>query len=231
MEYKVYKFKLEPSAEQERALNNFAGARRFVYNWALNRRRETYKATGKAISWSELSAELTALKHNPEFAWLKEIDSQLLQQALADCKRAFDNFFAGRARFPKFKKRESAMQSFRIPQRVKLENRRVYIPKIGWIKIRQSRDVECRLKSATFKRNAVGEWFFYLVVEFELPSEAKPAVESGTAVGVDVGLSRFAMLSNGETIENPRFFRVAQRKLRRGARGSLQADRIQSAVV
>src|SRR5262249_13822972 len=152
-ERKVYKFRIDPTAEQEAALSRDAGARRFVFNWALQRRKETSEQTGKSISWSEPSAELTELKHKPGFEWRKEIDSQLLQQALADCKRAFDNFFQKRARFPQYKKKHSAPQSFRIPQRVQLEDGRVSVPKIGWIAVRQSHSCDLPLKSATFKRN------------------------------------------------------------------------------
>src|SRR6266542_669910 len=152
-ERKVYRFKINPTAKQEAALSRYAGARRFVFNWALQRRKETYEQTGKSISWSELSVELTELKSKPGFEWLKEIDSQLLQQAIADCKKAFDNFFQKRAGFPKFKKKHSAHQSFRIPQRVKLEDGRVYIPKIGWVKVRQSQVLDLLLKSARFKRD------------------------------------------------------------------------------
>src|SRR6516164_1056775 len=104
-ERKVYRFRVGPTADEEAALARFAGARSFVFNWALERRKESYEQTGKAISWSELSIELTELKNKPGFEWLKEIDSQLSQQALADCKRAFDNFFQKRERFPKFKKK------------------------------------------------------------------------------------------------------------------------------
>ena len=104
-EQKVYRFRIDPTADQEAALARYAGARRFVFNWALQRRKETYQQTGKSIPWSELSVELTALKGKSGFEWLKEIDSQLLQQAVADCKKAFDNFFKKRARFPKFKKK------------------------------------------------------------------------------------------------------------------------------
>ena len=93
LERKVYRFRIVPTAKQEAALSRYAGARRFVFNCALRFRKETYEQTGKSISWSELSVELTELKNRLGFEWLKEIDSQLLQQALADCKRAFDNFF------------------------------------------------------------------------------------------------------------------------------------------
>src|SRR5215813_4835050 len=210
LERKVYRFRIVPTAEQEAALARFAGARRFVFNWALERRKETYQQNGKSISWSDLSVELTELKNKPGFEWLKEIDSQLLQQALADCKSAFDNFFQKRAGFPKFRRKHSARQSFRIPQRVKLENGRAYIPKIGWVAVRQSQAVDLPLKSATFKREATGKWYVSLVVEFNLPDLPKPAIGSETAIGIDVGFDRFATDSDGGVVENPRFFRKVQ---------------------
>jgi len=217
-ERKVYRFKIDPRAKQEAALARYAGARRFVFNWALQRRKETYEQTGKSVSWPELSVELTGLKNIPGFEWLKEIDSQLLQQAIADCKKAFDNFFNKRAGFPKFKKKHDAHQSFRIPQRVKLEDGRIYIPKIGRVAIRQSQAVDLSLKSATFKREATGKWYVSLVVEFGLPNQPMLAVETETAVGIDVGFDRFATDSDGGVIENPRFFRKAERKIKRASR-------------
>src|SRR5215467_3153237 len=217
-ERKVYRFRIDPTAKQEAALSRYAGARRFVFNWSLQRRKETYQQNGKSIPWSELSVELTALKGKSGFEWLKEIDSQLLQQAVADCKKAFDNFFKKRARFPKFKKKHSAHQSFRIPQRVKLEDRRVYIPKVGWVAVRQSQAIDLPLKSATFKREATGKWYVSLVVEFSLPDLPKPAIESETAIGIDVGFDRFATDSDGGIVENPRLFREAERKIKRAGR-------------
>ena len=218
LERKVYRFRVDPTASPEAALARFAGARRLVFNWALARRKETYQQTGKPISWSALSVELTELKNKSGFEWLKEIDSQLLQQALTDCKRAFDNFFQKRARFPKFKKKRSAQQSFRIPQRVKLENGRVYIPKIGWVKVRQSQAVDLPLKSATFKRDATGKWYVSLVAEFDLPDLPKPSIETETAIGIDVGFDRFATDSDGGIVENPRFLRKAERRIKRAQR-------------
>src|SRR6266545_2370438 len=217
-ERKVYRFRIDPTAKQEAALARYAGARRFIFNWALQRRKETYEQTGKSISWSELSVELTGLKSKPGFEWLKESDSQLLQQAIADCKKAFDNFFQKRAGFPKFKKKHNAHQSFRIPQRVKLEDGRVYAPKIGWVAVRQSQAVDLPLKSATFKREATGKWHVSLVVEFDLPDQPKPAIETETAVGIDVGFDRFATDSDGGVIGNPRFFRKAECKIKRASR-------------
>src|SRR6516165_12751015 len=101
---------MRPTKVQEQALNRLAGARRWVWNWALARWKDTYAATGKSISLKQLSAELTALKGKPETAWLSECDSQALQQVLSDLQRAFVNFFERRARYPRFtsKKRDQA---------------------------------------------------------------------------------------------------------------------------
>jgi putative transposase len=81
---RVYRFRLEPTAEQEQSFRQFAGAWRFIWNWALQQRREHYQQTGKSLSAKELSARLTALKDQPATAWLREVDSQLLQQVLVD---------------------------------------------------------------------------------------------------------------------------------------------------
>lgn len=218
MERKVFKFRLEPTAEQAQQLNAFAGARRFVYNWGFAHCREHYKRTGKGISWKQLSADFTALKREPGFEWLKDCDSQALQQSLADLKRAFINFFEKRARFPRFKSRKDARQSFRIPQRVRVEDGRIYVPKVGWIRIRQSQTIDYPTKSATFKRDACGNWFVCLVAEFALPERAAPKVRFEDVVGGDTGLNTFLTLSDETEIGNPRFYRKAARKLRRAQR-------------
>lgn len=102
---KALRYRLLPTSEQELVFVRWAGARRWCYNYALGRRIEHYKATGKPLSYNELAGELTILKRQPETAWLREVDSQLLQQAIRDLDRAFANFFERRARFPRFKGR------------------------------------------------------------------------------------------------------------------------------
>ena len=153
---KVYRFRMEPTREQGEALLRMAGARRFVWNWGLARWRlfaersegwkEVYAASGKGLTYRQQAAELTSLKKQPEMAWLKEVDRQPLQQALQDLPasrrkkridRAYEAFFEGRARFPKFKRKKRDEPRFRIPQRVRVEGSKVYIPKIGWVRIRQ----------------------------------------------------------------------------------------------
>src|SRR5688572_14813118 len=97
---KSYRFRMRPMKTQEVGWYRIAGARRFVYNWALSRREVHYAEHGKGISARELSSELTALKSKPETLWLKEADSQMLQQALREVDRAFDAFFKRRAASP-----------------------------------------------------------------------------------------------------------------------------------
>jgi len=217
---KVYRFRMRPTKDQGHALNRMAGARRWVWNWALRRWKDHYAATGKSIPMAQLSDELTALKRRPETAWLQEADSQALQQVLTDLRQAFTKFFERRARSPKFKGRKTDRARFRIPQRVKVKDSKVYVPKIGDVRIFQGRDVNEKTKSATFKRAADGKWYVSLVVEFEMPDCPIPAPDPARTVGIDVGLIDFATFSDptAEPIPAPKFFREGQRKLRRAQR-------------
>jgi putative transposase len=216
---KVYRFRMEPTTTQEHHLSRMAGARRWVWNWALRRWKDAYATTGKSITLKQLSAELTALKKQPETAWLNEVDSQALQQALKDLHRAFVNFFEKRARYPRFKSRKRDQARFRIPQRVAAGDAKVSIPKIGHVRIRQSQKVAEPTKSASFRREADGHWYVSLTVEFEMPAVALPMPDSAQVVGIDLGLIDFVRLSDGsDPIPTPRFYRKAQRKLRKAQR-------------
>jgi putative transposase len=197
-----------------------AGARRWVWNWALRRWKDHYAATGKSISLKQLSAELTALKQQSETAWLNDVDSQALQQTLQDQYRAFVNFFEKRARHPRFKSRKRDHARFRIPQRVKIEDSKVYVPKVGWVRIRQSQEVDGQPKSATFRREADGHWYVSLVIEFEMPDVPIPTPTAEETIGIDLGLIDFVTTSNPheEPTPAPRFYRKATNKIRRAQR-------------
>lgn len=150
---------------------------------------------------------------------MREIDSQSLQQALRDLQNAFQQFFRRlrngekKTGFPKFKSRKTDTPRFRIPQRVRLEGSHVLVPKIGLIKLILHHPLEGVTKSATFKREACGHWYVSMVVEQPLaPKVARPI---RTHIGIDLGLKSLAVLSSGETIENPRWHRTQTRKLRR----------------
>ena len=109
---KCFKYRLMPTAAQEMAFRQFAGCRRFVWNWALARKQETYKATGKSLNYNALAGELVDLKHQPDTTFLKECHSQILQHVLMDVERAFKHFFERRAKFPRFKSKKRTPTRF-----------------------------------------------------------------------------------------------------------------------
>lgn len=214
---RTYKFRMEPTPLQADELLRMAGTARFVWNWALERCQTFYKQNQKCIPQSQLSNELTELKSKER--WLYDFDSQSLQQVLTNLKRAYQNHFNPkmRAGFPKFKTKKSRRQSFRIPQRVVLQDGQVYVPKLGWVKVRQSQEIDGETKSATFKRTATGKWYVTLVSEFEI-LECQPKISTEQVVGGDFGLSTFLTLSDGTVVENPKFLRQYAKKLRRAQR-------------
>jgi putative transposase len=207
---------MEPNRTQAEKLGFMAGARRFVWNWALAQRRNHYQQTGKSLPWPELSRQLTELKQQADTAWLKDADSQALQQAVkVDLRRAFVNFFQKRAHYPRFKSRKRDGARFCIPQRVSVVDGRVTIPKVGTVTIRQSQPIEGETKSATFKQDAIGHWYVTLVSEFEMPDTTMPPAKPELIIGVDLGLHDFAVCSDGTRVPAPKFARRAQRYMRR----------------
>ena len=210
---RCYKFRIRPNAEQERLFRQMAGCRRLVWNYFLERRKDYYQETGKTLSFAQMCQELTLLKQHPDFVFLKECDSQALQQVLRDLHTAFVNFFEKRAKYPKRKSRKRTAHSFRIPQRVRLEGDCVYIPKAGLVEIVLHRALEGEIKSATLKQEPSGKWTITFVSHFEAPEIETSAPIS--PVGLDAGLSTFVTTSDGEKTEPPKFYRKQERKLRR----------------
>jgi putative transposase len=175
----TYRYRLNPTVAQETLLNQFAGARRFVWNWALDRKKTHYQQTGGTLGFAARSAELTALKQQPGTAWLREMDSQSLQQALRDLDSAYQHFFRRVKRgerhkgFPRFTSRKTDTPRFRIPQRVELHAESVAVPKIGLVRAVVHRPLEGVTKGATFKREPDGHWFVSIVTE----QQAAPRTE------------------------------------------------------
>lgn len=218
---KAYKFRLEPTREQEQSFVHFAGCRRWLWNWALSRKQEAYKATGEGIYTKSLCQELTALRR--ELPWLAECQAQLLQQTLRDLDKAFKAFFERRSRFPRFKSRKHSPPAFRFAQFARVEDGCVVLPKIGRVKARLHRPMEGIIKSATIKQESDGHWYVVFVSHAEIPDVA-PVCDR--PCGIDVGLSSFVTLDSGAKVEPPKFFRRGQRKLKRLQR---QSSRCQEA--
>jgi putative transposase len=219
----TYRYRIEPTAAQEAELRRFAGARRWVWNWALARKQEHDATNKQTLRTRELEAELVVLKRQPETAWLTEIDSQLLQQVLRDLDQAFRAFFAKRSGFPRFKSRKTDRARFRIPQRVALVGACVRIPKIGLVRVRLHRPLVGSSKSATFVREPDGHWYVSFVVEQTLPDRTERPVTQ--AIGVDLGLKTFLAGSDARQIDNPRYYRTQMRKLGRAQRALSRKQR------
>jgi putative transposase len=214
--HKVCRFRLEPRGSQGLELERTASVSRFIYSWGPDRCQTYYKANGKSLPGSQLSRELAELKHTAP--WLYDFDSPMQQQALANLKRAYVNFFAGRAKFPKFKNKKSAQQSFRIPQ-IEVWDGDLYIPTIGKVAPRPSEVIDLPTESATFKRTAVGHWFVTLVAEFEMPAAKVPNGEEKVA-GLDAVLQPpdYLVGSDGSAVPGRRYYRKMERKLGRAHR-------------
>ena len=214
--HKAFKFRIYPSAGQEKLLSVQFGHARFVYNYFLAARNAYYlehKADEKKIlSYKETSKLLTALKKTDDHVWLKEADSQVLQSALKNLDRAFANFYAGRAKYPRFKKK-SKVQSCHFPQRFVVDPaaRSIRVPKIGQLKTVLHRDLQGRALGVTVSKTASGKYFAAVTCEVEIMVPAHKHEE----IGVDPGLGIFATLSDGRVIENPRHRKKAEVRLGR----------------
>jgi putative transposase len=199
-----------PTGDQQRDMVRFAGACRFVFSKALALQKENHAAGNKFIGYVEMANYLPAWKR--EFAWLKQSPSQALQQALKNLDRAFTNYFEKRAGHPHFKKRGYG-DSFRFPQGFQLDqpNSRVFLPKLGWVRYRNSREVLGTVKNITVsKRN--GKWLVSIQTERVVE---QPVSTASSAIGIDVGIVRFATISDGTAIEPLHSFKKHQCRLRR----------------
>jgi len=191
----AFKYELMPDGQQARQMRRFAGSCRFVFNKALALQKERYERGEKKLGYAGLCKLLTEWRNSAETAWLAEAPIHPLQQKLKDLERAYSNFFAKRADFPRFKKKGQG-DSFRYPdpKQIKLDqaNNRIFLPKLGWLRYRNSRKVLGDLRNVTVSLSG-GKWF----VSIQTEREVEQAIPRGGAVGIDMGIARFATLSDG----------------------------------
>lgn len=226
------KIRLYPTRDQASSLAVQFGCARWVWNNALATTGELYRTTGKGLNYHAMAIRLPKLK--VEFDWLKGADSQALQQSLQNLSRAFENFFARRGEYPRFKSKHGR-QSFQYPQRVKLDGNRIYLPKVGHVKCVVHRDIVGKFKTVTISRNACGQFHASILTENGI--EAPAASTEGRAIGVDVGLSHIVVTSDGSKFDNPRHLNKhtknlarKQRKLSRKKKGSRSREKARRLV-
>ncbi|GAA5529538.1 transposase [Herpetosiphon gulosus] len=213
---RCFKYRLYPTTDQQNTLVQWAGCRRFVWNWALHCKQTQYQATGQRLSYQRLAAMLVDLKRQPKTAFLRDCHSQPLQQSLMDLETAFTHFFAKRAKYPRFKSRKITPHSMRFPQGVVVvDERTISVPKIGPMRAVIHRPLLGIAKGATIKQDPTGAWWVVFVCHINRPDVEPPTNQS---VGIDVGLESFTTLSTGEKTAPPKFSRRSQKKLARAQR-------------
>jgi putative transposase len=211
---KAYKFRLSPTKQQEEKLFWTLNRCRELYNAALSERKDAYRMAGKSISYYEQKRDLPEIKEiRPEY---HDIHSQVLQDVLLRLKRAFDRFFervknGEKPGYPRFQGR-NRYSSFTYPQSgFTLDEKHITLSKIGTLRVKVHRKIEGTLKTCTIKHEA-GQWYVIFSCECEQP---EPLPVSYEDVGIDLGITHFAALSNGEFLESPRRYRKAEKKLKK----------------
>ncbi|MGW5633048.1 RNA-guided endonuclease InsQ/TnpB family protein, partial [Streptosporangium sandarakinum] len=218
-----YRYRLSPDAVQREALARAFGCARVVFNDGLRARQTAYEAGLPYVSDGELSKRvITEAKQTPERAWLGEVSAVVLQQALADLNAAYRNFFASitgkrkgpKVAAPRFRSKKDNRQAVRFTRNARFSitaGGRLRLPKIGEVPVRWSRSLPSEPSSVTVVKDAAGRYFASFVVE----TADEPLPRVAAEVGIDLGLTHFAVTSDGRKIDNPRLLRRAAKKLRK----------------
>ena len=177
---RAFKYRIYPNVEQQQKLTVQFGHARYVYNLYLHTRSEFYRLTGQSANYYTCQNDLKHLK--VEEPWLKEADSQVLQFALRNLDNAFQNFFKGLGAYPRFKKK-FGKQSITYPQRFKIEDRKIYLPKVGWVKVTLHRSMIGKMKSATVSKTKSGKYFVSILCTYE--QDIQP-LEIQNTVGIEI---------------------------------------------
>jgi len=229
---KAHKILLDVSPETDRLFVFWCGAARWSYNYGLGRKKETFEETGKSPGSYALMKEVVALKKTDEYAWLNDVPKSVPRVALLQLETAYANFFrrvkGGEAKsgFPRFKSKKRSKLSFHLePDAIDVDDNRVRIPKVGWIRMHQTIRFEGKVIGTVCISCTAGRWYASFSVETEVadPIEKQERV----AVGVDVGIKHLAVLSDGKVFDNLKpFYRLgrllarAQRQMARKRKGS-----------
>ena len=215
---KAYSYKLIPNQEQMETLSKYFGCVRFIYNWGLNKKIETHKESGKSIGYVPLAKELTLLKKQEGFEWLKECSNESLQQSLRNLETAFSKFFKKNAKYPKFKSKKCSRDSVKFIQSVHFDfiNWTVKLPKIGKVDLCKNRtfnQATCKQGTTTVSRDNCGTYWCVVTVDDlqEIPSKAE--ISKDSSVGIDLGIKDYAILSDGRKFSNPKHLENTKNRL------------------
>jgi len=209
---KAYKFRLYPNKEQETYFQKTFGCSRFIYNQMLSDRIKSYnetKDTDEKIKYT------TPAQYKKDYEWLKEVDSLALANEQMNLDKAYRNFFRDKSiGFPKFKSKKNNHKSYTTNNQggnIHISDRYVKLPKIGYVRIKQHRDFTGLIKSCTISQVPSGKYFISILVDCEI----QQLEQNNNTIGIDLGIKEFAITSDGEMINNPKYLRESEKKLRK----------------
>lgn len=206
---KAYKFRLYPNKEQSIYFSKTFGCTRFIYNRMLSDKINYYKETKQKLN-------NTPAQYKKEFEWLKEVDSLALANAQINLQTAYNNFFKRpEVGFPKFKSKKNNYYSYTTNNQggnIYIKEKYMKLPKVGLVRVRNHREFEGLIKSVTISKVPSGKFFVSLLVDCE---DVKPLNTTNNTIGIDLGIKEFAITSDGEMIENPKYLRESEKKLRK----------------
>ncbi len=212
---KAYKFRIYPTKEQATLIAKTIGCSRFVFNHFLGQWNDTYKETGKGLTYNSCSAELTKLKK--ELVWLKEVDSIALQSSLKNLADSYSRFFKKQNNAPRFKSKKNRVQSYTTKEtngNIAVVGTKMKLPKLGLVRFAKSREVHGRVLKATVRRTPSGKYFVSILAEVDV----LPLEKAKSSIGIDLGITDFAIFSDGRKIDNNKFTAKMEKKLKREQR-------------
>lgn len=209
---KAYKYRLLPTAEQAATLDRWMGICRFVYNLALETKIRAWESIQHSLSAYDLMKQLTELKRLQGYEWIRDCSSQSLESELANLDKAYKGFFKGRG-FPKFRKK-SGRQTIAFRRDTRIENGKICVTKIGFIDFIQHRPLgEGEIRTCVISKTRTGDYYISVLIQDGRELPEKKAIEPDTSIGIDLGLKTFAVLSDGQTFDNPRFLTKSLQRL------------------
>ena len=217
LRHKAYKFRIYPNAYQEVLIIKTIGCVRFVYNYFLALWNEEYSKNGKGLTYNSCSAMLPQMKKNEATSWLKEVDSIALQSSVKNLSDSFSRFFKKQNRRPQFKSKKNPVQSYttkNVNKSITIIENIIKLPKLGQVKFAKSRELNGRILNAIIRKNPSGKFFVSILCEEEVPELPETSLE----IGIDLGITDFAILSNGQKIDNNRFTSKMEKTLKREQR-------------
>ncbi len=217
LRHKAYKYRIYPTKEQAILITKTIGCSRFVYNYFLDQWNTLYADTGKGLTYSACSKLLTHLKKQPDTEWLREVDKFSLQNALRNLADSFSRFFTHQNDQPRFKSKKTPIQSYTTQftnNNIAISNKYIKLPKLGWVTCAKSQEPTGRIVKATIRKQASGTFFVSILCEEKMHDLPK----TDSAIGLDLGITDFAVFSDGRKVDNNRFTAKMEAKLKREQR-------------